>query len=72
MAGVARAGCRWIASCYIGSDTFVTHADHTTLRGGPEVEFKTMFPAAGNYRIWTQFQRAGRVTTVFFTVRVVA
>ena len=45
--------------------------DVATLRGGPEVEFQTMFPAAGNYRIWTQFQRAGRVATVFFTVRVV-
>ena len=44
--------------------------DLQTLRGGPEVEFKTMFPVAGNYRIWTQFQRAGRVTTVFFTIRV--
>lgn len=43
-----------------------------SLRGGPEVEFKTMFPAAGNYRIWTQFQRAGRIITVFFTVKVVA
>ncbi len=41
------------------------------LRGGPEVEFKTMFPAGGNYRIWTQFQRAGKVITVFFTVKVV-
>ncbi len=45
--------------------------DLATLRGGPEVEFKTMFPVAGTYRIWTQFQRAGRVTTVFFTIRVV-
>jgi hypothetical protein len=44
--------------------------DIKTLRGGPEVEFKTMFPAAGNYRIWTQFQRAGRIITVFFTIRV--
>ena len=44
----------------------------SSLRGGPEVEFKAMFPAAGNYRIWTQFQRAGRVITVFFTVKVVA
>lgn len=48
------------------------NADMATLRGGPQVEFQTMFPAPGNYRIWTQFQRAGRVTTVFFTVRVVA
>ena len=43
-----------------------------TLRGGPKVAFQTMFPAAGNYRIWTQFQRAGRVITVFFTMKVVA
>lgn len=46
------------------------NADPASLRGGPEVEFQTMFPAAGDYRIWTQFQRAGRVTTVFFTIRV--
>lgn len=42
-----------------------------TLRGGPEIEFLTMFPTSGNYRIWTQFQRAGRVITVEFTVKVV-
>jgi hypothetical protein len=48
------------------------NVERATLRGGPEVEFQTMFPAPGNYRIWTQFQRAGRVITVFFTVRVVA
>ncbi|HLL72516.1 MAG TPA: heavy metal-binding domain-containing protein [Pyrinomonadaceae bacterium] len=40
------------------------------LRGGPEVEFGSMFPEAGLYRIWTQFQRGGRVSTVSFTVRV--
>jgi len=43
-----------------------------SVRGGPEVEFRAMFPAAGDYRIWTQFQRAGKIITVFFTVRVVA
>jgi hypothetical protein len=46
------------------------NADPASLRGGPEVEFQTMFPVAGHYRIWTQFQRAGRVTTVFFTIKV--
>lgn len=40
------------------------------LHGGPEIEFQTMFPVPGNYRIWTQFQRAGRVITIPFTVRV--
>lgn len=47
-------------------------ADRATLRGGPQVEFRAMFPAPGDYRIWTQFQRAGQVTTVFFTIRVVS
>jgi hypothetical protein len=46
--------------------------DRVTARGGPEIEFLAMFPAAGDYRIWTQFQRAGKVITVFFTVRVTA
>jgi hypothetical protein len=41
-----------------------------SLRGGPEVEFGAMFPEAGLYRIWTQFQRGGRVSTVSFTIRV--
>jgi len=44
--------------------------DRTSLRGGPEVVFRAMFPAAGAYRIWTQFQRAGRVTTASFTIKV--
>lgn len=43
---------------------------HATLRGGPEVEFGAMFPEAGLYRIWTQFQRGGRVSTVSFTISV--
>jgi hypothetical protein len=48
------------------------NVDRASVRGGPDVEFRAMFPAPGDYRIWTQFQRAGRVTTVFFTVRVVS
>lgn len=44
--------------------------DRATLRGGPTVEFKTIFPTAGNYRVWTQFQRGGKVTTVSFTIKV--
>ncbi|HEX9918362.1 MAG TPA: hypothetical protein VGA87_04295, partial [Pyrinomonadaceae bacterium] len=44
--------------------------EHATLRGGPAVEFGAMFPEAGLYRIWTQFQRGGRVSTVSFTIEV--
>ncbi|HEV2859769.1 MAG TPA: heavy metal-binding domain-containing protein, partial [Pyrinomonadaceae bacterium] len=45
-------------------------SDAAAPRGGPEVEFKTMFPAPGLYRVWTQFQRAGEVVTVSFTLKV--
>lgn len=45
-------------------------ADRDRLRGGPEVEFKTMFPAPGLYRVWTQFQRAGKIVTASFTLKV--
>lgn len=44
--------------------------DGAPPRGGPEVEFKTMFPAAGLYRVWTQFRRAGEIVTVSFTLNV--
>jgi hypothetical protein len=43
--------------------------DATTLRGGPEVIFSALIPRAGSYRIWTQFLRGGRLTTVSFTVQ---
>ncbi len=52
------------------TETLPEGAERATLRGGPEVEFGAMFPEAGLYRIWTQFQRGGRVATVSFTVEV--
>ncbi|MDX6614103.1 MAG: hypothetical protein QOD75_3289 [Blastocatellia bacterium] len=52
------------------SEMLPSGANTASLRGGPKVEFKAMFPSAGDYRIWTQFQRGGKVTTVSFTVRV--
>ena len=45
-------------------------ADRSTLRGGPEVTFMVIFTVAGDYRIWTQFQRGGKVSTVSYVVRV--
>ena len=38
--------------------------------GGPDLVFHALFPKPGNYRIWLQFQRNNRVSTVPFTVRV--
>jgi hypothetical protein len=53
------------------TETLPQDIDHPwLLRGGPEVEFGAMFPEAGLYRIWTQFQRGGRVVTVSFTIQV--
>jgi hypothetical protein len=38
--------------------------------GGPDLTFHALFPKPGVYRIWLQFQRAGKLSTVPFTVRV--
>jgi hypothetical protein len=38
--------------------------------GGPTTQFNVIFPRAGLYRVWTQFQRLGVVNTVTFTVPV--
>lgn len=38
--------------------------------GGPRVEYEVVFPRAGAYRIWVQFQSAGVVNTVRFDVPV--
>jgi hypothetical protein len=41
-----------------------------SARGGPTVVFQVLFPRAGDYRLWAQFQRGGRVLTSSFTVPV--
>ena len=43
-------------------------ADRSKLRGGPDVTFNAFLPRPGNYRVWTQFQRGDRLTTVSFTI----
>jgi hypothetical protein len=37
---------------------------------GPRVVFQVLFPQPGMYRLWAQFQRAGRVATVAFTIPI--
>jgi hypothetical protein len=37
---------------------------------GPTVVFQVLFPQAGMYRLWAQFQRGGRVATVPFTISI--
>lgn len=37
---------------------------------GPDVRFQCQFPTAGRYKAWAQFQHAGRILTVPFTLEV--
>jgi hypothetical protein len=41
-----------------------------TEGGGPDLTFHALFPKPGHYRIWLQFLRNNRLSTVPFTVRV--
>ena len=36
--------------------------------GGPLVEYQVVFPRAGTYRVWVQFQSEGIVNTTRFDV----
>ncbi len=49
------------------------HAQHhaaPTAKNGPNLEFATTFPRDGLYKLWLQFQHAGKVHTVPFVVTV--
>src|ERR1700754_162490 len=61
------------ASDYVHSHPSVTipdGVDRSQLCGGLEVSFDAFLPRPGNYRIWSQFQRQGKLTTVSFTISV--
>jgi hypothetical protein len=42
--------------------------DAVSSAGGPTVVFQLLFPTAGTYRMWAQFQRHDQVLTVPFTI----
>jgi Heavy metal binding domain len=46
------------------------HLHPFLANGDASVQFNAIFPRAGLYRIWTQFQRQGEVNTVVFTIPV--
>ena len=50
------------------SDAVHEHPEEQ-LAGGPTVSFHPVIPAAGDYKLWIQFQRQGRVFTFPFEVR---
>ncbi len=66
-------------SMNMGGKTPDDHAkgdDHSSMKGGsaktisPEIMAHTTFPRAGMYKLWAQFQRAGKVIAVPFVLRV--
>ena len=42
----------------------------TSTNTGPEIKFATTFPESGNYKIFTQFQHQGKVTTTDYVIKV--
>jgi len=46
-------------------------AMHHTMEGPPEVSFPWGFPKAGDYRIFVQVRKAGRVETGVFDAHVI-
>jgi hypothetical protein len=53
------------------ASAFHSHpVEQVSLPGGPRIVFQIMFPAAGTYGVWAQFQRRGRVLTLPFILDV--
>lgn len=46
------------------------HAHPFIADGGPDVQFNVTFPRERTYRVWVQFQRLGKVSTLRFDVPV--
>lgn len=59
------------AHAMAGHDAQAMHAGLPAgTRGGPEVAFHTEFTVPGTYKLWGQFQRAGKVFVAPFVVEV--
>ena len=61
------------ASDYIHShptETIPDNVDPTKIYGGSDVSFDAFFPRPGRYRVWSQFQRQGKLITLVFTIKV--
>lgn len=50
------------------SDAVHAHPEELST-GGPAVSFHPLIPATGDYKLWIQFQRGGKVITVPFWIR---
>jgi len=60
------------AHMLISSDDLIDmiHTHPFIATGGPEMQFNVIFPRAGIYRVWVQFQRNGAVETAAVNVAV--
>jgi hypothetical protein len=52
------------------SETIPDNPDRTKIYGGPDASFDAFFPRPGRYRVWSQFQRQGKLITVVYTINV--
>jgi hypothetical protein len=43
---------------------------HPFLATGATIQYNAIFPRAGNYKVWSQFQRSGVVNTIACSLRV--
>jgi hypothetical protein len=50
------------------SDAVHAHPEEA-VTGGPTVSFHPLLPAEGDYKLWIQVQRRGKVITVPFVLR---
>jgi hypothetical protein len=51
---------------------YVAHSHPVALMStalGPQIVFQVLFPRAGDYKLWMQCQRGGRVLTAAFTIK---
>ncbi len=61
----------WGHMLAVSSDMIdMIHGHPAFGEGGPTIQFNVIFPRAGNYKLWVQFQRLGVVNTVEFNVPV--
>ena len=52
------------------NEMIAEEADRSKLISKSDIDFDTFFPRPGNYKIWSQFQRHNKITTVSFNVVV--
>jgi hypothetical protein len=62
----------WGHMLIASDDTIDLMHEHPIIAdGGPQMQFKLIFPRARTYRVWLQFKRSGVVNTIAVNVPVV-